>query len=74
VLNVDQISRELADEFLAAVRLLQAHGRPELTPHQAVLEAIDDWITLARFEHFDGEGISLQNSQPSGDQARNLGG
>jgi hypothetical protein len=57
VLHLDHISPALADEFLDAVRLLQAHGRPELTPDQAVLEAIDDWITLARFEHLDGDEI-----------------
>ena len=56
MLHLDHISPELAEEFLDAVRLLQAHGRPELTPDQAVLEAIDDWITLARFEHLDRDG------------------
>jgi hypothetical protein len=51
VLNLDHITPALTEDFLDAVRLLQTHGRPELTPDQAVLEAIDDWITLARFEH-----------------------
>jgi hypothetical protein len=54
VLNIDHITPALTEEFLDAVRLVQTHGRPELTPDQAVLEAIDDWITLARFEHLDG--------------------
>lgn len=53
MLNFDHITPELTEEFFDAVRLLQTHGRPELTPDQAVLEAIDDWITLARFEHLD---------------------
>jgi hypothetical protein len=63
VLHLDHISPELADEFLDAVRLLQAHGRPELTPDQAVLEAIDDWITLARFEHLDRDDSTTQENQ-----------
>jgi hypothetical protein len=57
VLHIDHVTPALTDEFLAAVRLLQAHGRPELTPDQAVVEALDDWITLARFEHFDGDDL-----------------
>ena len=53
MLNLDHITPALTEDFLDAVRLLQTHGRPELTPDQAVLEAIDDWIILARFEHPD---------------------
>ena len=57
MLRTDHIPPALADDFLAAVHLLKTHGRPELTPDQAVLEAIDDWITLVRFEHLDGVDI-----------------
>ena len=57
MLCIDHIPPALADDFLAAVRLLKTHGRPELTPDQAVLEAIDDWITLVRFEHLNGDDI-----------------
>jgi hypothetical protein len=68
VLHLDHISPELANEFVDAVRLLQTHGRPELTPDQAVLEAIDDWITLARFEHLDGDDFS---ARPTNDRSTN---
>lgn len=53
MLNLDHITPALTEDFLDAVRLLQTYGRPELTPDQAVLEAVNDWIALARFEHLD---------------------
>lgn len=57
MLRTDHIPPTLTQEFLAAVQLLQTHGRPELTPEGALVEAVDDWITLVRFEHFDGDDI-----------------
>jgi hypothetical protein len=57
MLRTDHIPPALIDEFVAAVELLRSRARPELTVDGAVLEAIDDWITLVRFEHFDGDDI-----------------
>jgi len=57
MLRIDHIPPALADEFLAAVAWFQTHGRPELTPDSALVEAVDDWITLIRFEHLDGDDI-----------------
>jgi hypothetical protein len=53
----DAISPVLADEFLDVVRWLQAHGSPQLTPADAVAQAIEDWITLVRIEHLHGDSI-----------------
>jgi hypothetical protein len=57
MLPTDAISPALADEFLAVVRWLQAHSSPELTPADAVAQAIEDWITLVRIEHLHGDSI-----------------
>ena len=57
MLRTDHIPPTLTYEFLAAIELLRSHGRPELTPDGALVEAIDDWITLVRFEHLDGDDI-----------------
>jgi hypothetical protein len=57
MLRTDHILPTLTEELLAAVQWLQTHGRPELTPDGALVEAIDDWITLVRFEHLDGDDI-----------------
>ena len=57
MLRTEHIPPALTEELLAAVHWLQTHGRPELTPDEALVEAVDDWITLVRFEHLDGEDI-----------------
>ena len=57
MLRIDHIPPTLSNEFVAAVAWLETHGRPDLTPDDALVEAIDDWITLVRFEHLDGNDI-----------------
>jgi len=65
MLRTDHIPPALTEELLAAVQWLQTHGRPELTPEGALVEAVDDWITLVRFEHLDGEDIPRTADYPS---------
>jgi hypothetical protein len=57
VLPTDQITPALAEEFGAAVRWLQTHGQPDLTPGHGLAEAIEDWIALVRIEHLGGDDI-----------------
>jgi hypothetical protein len=57
VLPTDQSPPALTEELLAAVRWLQTHGQPDLTPNDALVEAIEDWIALVRVEHLGGEDI-----------------
>jgi hypothetical protein len=65
VLPTDQITPALTGEFLAAVRWLQTHGQPDLTPDDALLEAIEDWIALVRIEHLGGDDIPGPEGEPS---------
>jgi hypothetical protein len=65
VLPTDPITPALTEEFLAAVRWLQSHGQRDLTPGDALVEAIEDWITLVRIEHLGGEDIPGPDGDPS---------
>ena len=58
MLPTDAIIPTRADEFHAAVRWLQAHGSPELTPADAVAQAVEDWITLVRIEHLPSKSTA----------------
>lgn len=57
MIPTDQVSPALAEEFTATVQWLGEHGRPELTPALAVVEAVEDWIALVRTEHLRGDEI-----------------
>ena len=65
MLPTDQIPPALAEEFGAAVRWLQTHGQPDLTPAHALAEAIEDWIALVRIEHLGGDDVPERGGNPS---------
>ena len=48
-------ARETWRELARTVAWLQAHGRPALDLHQAVEEAVQDWLGAQWAEHIRGE-------------------
>ncbi len=61
-------ARETWRELARTVAWLQAHGRPSLDRHQAVEEAVQDWLGAQWAEHNRGAPMLAPDGEP-GDAA-----